>query len=598
MIVQAESEQFQMLSLMMEDTTSGMCIYQAATAKDQRLIADELKKSCHKQAIIVDMADYAKRTEEIPSDIQRLKRILDKTPQAQVVIMCNLQLCGLWVGDSVYIEKLNYMRDQLMECDKMWVFGMTPYFSILLSREARDLFTYIMYNCSFAAEEEKEVIPYNESKEYTGDIRLLISRFAEYKRYIVACNEDEEPDLKMIEEVLRVWISCADYLDYTAAEWIRDLTDSVSDVLASGKEEREQISIYKLLSRVYLQLGIYRKVLHYAKLRQELVEKLFSSNSIDIAGMYADLAFMCLKSGDFSQAKDNSYKALRIYKKYAKEYSLETIDIWEYIAQIYLVEHKYDEALEIHKKNIQVIMAAGNESSFRILVVYNNLGRVYEEKGELSEALKCFQKSQELGEKYHTGNVEAEILVLNNISGIYHKMGDLEHAKQGLIRARKICTRFFGGDHENAAHIYHNLAAVYADLEQWNPAEKYYKKAITVREKIYGETNTELANSYMNLAAIYLRQQARGKLLDAYVYMLKALKIWEKIYPEGHPDIARAYDMLAKLYYVKGDFDEALVWLSKAQKTYVNLYGKDSQIVRVNEYNMELAKAEQKKYSK
>lgn len=402
----------------------------------------------------------------------------------------------------------------------------------------------------------------------------------------------------MVMETLRVWLSCADYLDYTATEWIRNLTYTIKDRLLSGKEKRGQIGICKLLSHVFLQLGIYLEAMTYAKVRQELIEKLFSPNAVEIAEMHTDLAFMYLKSGDFAGVRDHGDKALRIYRKHNKEYSLETIDLWEYMAQLCLLEHRYDEALEIHKKNIQVIMAAGNESSFRILVLYNNLGRVYEEKGELSEALRWFRKSQELGEKYHKGNAEAELIVLNNISGIYHQMGDLEHAKQELIKARKICSRVLGEDHENAAHIYHNLAAVYADLEQWNPAEKYYQKAIAIREKICGDTNRELANSYMNLAAIYLRQQAWHKLLDAYVYMQKALKIWENIYPAEHPDLADAYDMLAKLYYVKGDCDEALVWLDKAHKMYVKLYGKDSRMVRENEYNIELAKAEQRKYKK
>lgn len=595
MIVQADSEQFHMLSLMINDTTRGMCIYQAATAREQRLIAEELKSSNCKQTMIIDMADYAKKTDEIPKDIQHFKQILDRSPQVQVVIVCNLQLCGLWMGDSAYIEKLNYMRDQLMECDKMWVFGMTPYFSILLSREARDLFTYVMYNCAFIEEEEKKTISYNESKEYTGDIKLLVSRFEEYKRYIDMSAETEETDSDKIMEILRVWLSCADYLDYTATEWIRNLTNNVNDMLLSGQAEQEQIGIYKLLSQVYLQLGMYPEAMQFAKLRQELVEKLFSPNSVEIAEMYVDLAFICLKKDDFRHAWENSYKSLQIYRKLDREYSLETIDLWEYMAQLCLLEHRYDEALEIHKKNIQVIMSAGNESSYRIMVVYNNIGRVYGEKKELSEALKWFQKSQELGEKYHSGNAEAEIIVLNNISGIYHRLGDLEHAKQVLIKARKICTRFLGENHENAAYIYHNLAAVYAKLEQWNPAENYYKKAIAIREKIYEGTNTELANSYMHLAAIYLQQQAWGKLLDAYVYLLKALKIWKKIFPENHPDIARAYDMLAKLYYVKGDFDEALVWLGKAQKIYVNLYGRDSQMVRENEYNIELVREGKKK---
>lgn len=573
MVEQADSEQFQMLSMMIDDTTRGMCIYQAATAKEQQLIANELKRTNRKNTVVIDMSDYAQNTAEIPTDIQQFRKILDKWPQAQVVVVCNLQLCGLWMGDSAYIERLNYMRDQLMECNKMWVFGMTPYFSILLSRKARDLYTYIMYNCSFLSEEDRDVVSYGQSKEYTGDIKMLVSRFGEYKRYIDAQEGAGGPDFDMVVKTLQAWLSCADYLDYKVSEWIQGLADSMGDRLLEKEADGEKVQLSRLLSNVYLQLGFCQKALQFTQVRQQLIKELFHTDSLEMAVAYADMAFEYLKAGSLDDSREYCHKSLRVYRRLGKEYSLETVSLWGYIAELSLMEQKYDEAIEIYKRNIQIIIHNSNESNYALLVAYNNLGRAYEDKGELSEALGYFRKSQELGQKYHSGNAEAEIIALNNISQIFRKMGDLEQTRKSLLQAKKICSRFLGGKHETTSRIYHNLAAVYCDLEQWKPAEKYYKKAIEIEKNIFGETRVELANSYMNLAMLYLRQGSR-----------------EKIYPNGHSDIAHSYVALARLQYMVDSFDEALAYMDKAQKMFIKLYGRDSQAVRDNAYNMKLIK--------
>lgn len=590
MIVQVDDEQFQMLSLMIDDTTRGMCIYQAETAKEQRLVADELKNINNKKTIIIDMADYAQNVDEIPIDIQQFKMILDKFPESQVVIVCNLQLCGLWIGDSVYIEKLNYMRDQMMECNKMWVFGMTPYFSILLSQKARDLYTYMMYSCSFVSEEDKDTFVYDRNKEYAGDIKLLISQFEEYKGYIITQMESGEPDSDLVLKTLKVWIACAEYLDYTAVEWVRNLVGRLGDQLLTEQTGGKEIVVYELLSKVFIQLAEYQKALKLITIRMKMTKELFQPDSVEVAEAYEDMAYGYYKADDIQKAKEYFNKSLQVYKRLNKEYSLETINIWTYIAQMYLSQQKYDEAIAIYMRNVQTILEISNESNYGLFEAYNNLGRTYERRGQISEALKYYEKSQELSKKYHSGNVWVEIVALNNISECYHKMGDLDRAKKSLLSAKKNSIQLFGEESEATARIYNNLAAVYCDLGQWVMAERYYQKAIAINEKIFGNGHTTVADAYMNIAMLYVRQTEQNKLVDAYMYAQKAVGIWEGKYPKGHRHIAGAYNLLAILCYKVDDFDNAYTYINKAKQMNIKLYGKDSQSVRDNNYNLELIK--------
>lgn len=590
MIAQADSEQFRMLSMMIEDTTRGMCIYQATTAREQQLIAYELKDTNHKNTLVIDMADYADNITEIPADIQQFKKILDAAPESQVVVVCNLQLCGLWVGDTAYIEKFNYMRDQLMECNKMWVFGMTPYFAILLSQRARDLYTYMMYNCSFVSKEDRETFSYDENKEYAGNIKLLVSQFEEYKRYLTKQMEDGTPDLDMAFHALNVWLQCADYLDYTASEWIKGVMSVMEKSFTSKNAEGKDITLYKLISKVYLQLGDYTRALMYIGIELNLVKTVFQKDSLEVAVAYEDMAYGCLKAEKWDGSREYCDKALNVYKKLGKEYSLDVISLWNCISTLQLKDRNFEEVIDIYKRNIQIIMEQSNESNYSLLLSYNNLGRAYEEMGNISEALCYMKKAQELARKYHRGNAEAEIGILNNIANLYHRMGDLDRAKKTLIEAKQSSLHSFGEENEATAHIYHNLAAVYNDLGQWYPAEKYYKKAIAIRRKVLGEMHTDLARSYMNLAGVLMQSEFPLKVLEAYKYLQDSLRIRETIYPNGHRELADCYAALAQWHYKAGDYGDALENSRIALKMYTKLYGKDSQLAQDIVYNIELIK--------
>lgn len=587
---QIDSEQFQMLSLMIEDTTRGMCIYQAATAKEQHLVAEELKQSSCKRTTVIDMADYAEKIADIPVDIQQFKKILNQNPKTQVVIVCNLQLCGLWMGDSAYIEKLNYMRDQLMECDKMWVFGMTPYFSILLSQQARDLSTYVMFNCSFVVEEDKITYAYDKMKEYTGDMKLCISRFEEYRRYVLEQMKEGEPGLDMVCKALQAWLWCADHLDYTVTEWIRNLTDRYRDEILAEESERAKLFGYKLFSKIYMQFNEYQEALIFLKKRLSLVQEIFQTDSEEVSAAYEDLAHGYIENADFQRAAECSEKALEIYRRLGKEYSLDAIYLWSYIADLCMIQQDYDRAIEIYHKNIQIVMETSNESDHRLSMSYNNLGQMYEKKGQLPEALKCFLKSQELVKRYHSGDAETEITLLNNISAIYQAMGDLNQAKNTLLEAEKSCLQSLGNTNKIMAHIYNNLATVYGDLEQWIPAEQNYKKTIEIEQKIYGKVHTQLAITYRNLAFVYLRQGNPDKLVEAHKLMEEALEICKKLYPPVHGEIAELYVAFFSLCYAEKKFDEALVYLETAREMYIKLYGGESQQLSNLDYNIELIK--------
>lgn len=586
MTIQTNGEKLRMLRMMIEDTNRGMCIYQASTEKKQRLIADDLKSDNRKQTLIIDMADFDKHREEIPTDIQGFKQLLDRAPQAQTVIVCNLQLCGLWMGDTEYIGKLNFMRDQLMECNKMWVFGMTPYFSILLSRQARDFYTYIMYNCPFITSEDEDRLSYRLGEMYSGDVRLKISAFEEYRGYVTKQMEGCRLDGKILFRVLQCWYSCSDYLDYDTAEWVRELTDIIDEDMIAKWPGRSKQAMYMLLAKVHRKLKNFQKAIWFMQVGQELAQELFAPESPEIAEVYEDMTRVYLEAGMPEQAKEYGDKATQAYRRQGKEYSLDTVNLWEHIALLAMEDGRYEEAVQIHRNNIRIIMEESSESDYRLFAVYNNLGKTYKEMGEIAEIPECFQKLGELFSKYHAGNREIIIIMGFEMAEKAYWCGLRKTAEQALVKIRGLCEQFVGEEHPYMAEVYFAFADIHTGSEEWAFAEENFKKSISIYKAVYGDTHVRIANACRKIGVLYTQQHVQEKMEAAYQYIINALEIYERIYPGGHREAADAFVELGQVHYENGDFDNAIVCLEEANRICGRLGKRDEQFIRDNERRM------------
>ena len=156
-----------------------------------------------------------------------------------------------------------------------------------------------------------------------------------------------------------------------------------------------------------MQFSEYQEALTFFQKRLSLVQEIFPPDSEEVSAAYEDMARGYIEIADFQKAAEYSDKALEIYRRAGKEYSLDTIYLRSYIAELCMIEQNYDRAIEIYQLNIQTVMEASNESDYRLSMSYNNLGQTYEKTGRLPEALKCFVKSKELVKRDHGGDADA-----------------------------------------------------------------------------------------------------------------------------------------------------------------------------------------------
>ena len=144
---QNNEEQLEMLLMTLGEVEHGICLFRS---ENQAEWVSVIRERLGKEKVIVhNIADDDEKNGMISSkDFRRWASESD----AKVVIVYNMQLLGLRFGDEEVIADLNYMRDQILAVGKMFVFGVTTYFDLLLSRNARDLYSCIMYHFIFQEE--------------------------------------------------------------------------------------------------------------------------------------------------------------------------------------------------------------------------------------------------------------------------------------------------------------------------------------------------------------------------------------------------------------------------------------------------------------
>lgn len=234
--------------------------------------------------------------------------------------------------------------------------------------------------------------------------------------------------------------------------------------------------------------------------------------------------------GDYSQALEDIFQSLKIYKSIAD--SIQIGNALNDISIVYAYSEDYDKSL------------------------------VYFE-----QALDIFQK---------TGNEKGVSQALNNIGLIYLDKNDLEKAEEYMLRSLAIKEK--RNDLQDISRGYANLGSIMEQSGRKKKALNYYKKA----NDLFLQTNskTGLASNYIAIARLELDE---GNLAQANSYALDALATAEEI--DSKPFIEEASGLLVDIAEINEDYKTAFKYLK------VNSSVRDSLFNENNSRHLEELKA-------
>lgn len=536
---QGNEEQLEMLLMTLGEVRHGICLFQS---ENQRKRVSLIQERFGKEKVIVhDIAEDNQENGMISSkDFRRWATETD----ANVVIVYNLQLLGLRFGDEEVVEKLNFMRDQILAIGKLFVFGVSSYFNRLLSRNARDLYSCILYHFTFQDSEEKLVgIRDFDMGALSGDDALETSRYMELKERIQ--NHSGAKDLSMYLACMESWNGVREYLSYQERDFIIVLAEEVDQYYAHidlGIRDMENIWI---LAGTWIALEDAEKSVPWYEKVLRLVREEFGENHESYADALMEYIDYYEAVGDYVTCEKFYDHVIQIYGERNLKYSGKGRNTLQRKAIMLRMQSKFVEALNIYQELIDYNIVRYGEKYYGNAYLYSNMGRVYEEQGNLSRALVQYNMALEILEK--AGKKGGWLVpVYQNLCVTYIKCGNSNEAWKYIKKAKKIVEETYGKDSMYLIDIYNSMSGVWNVRGQPDKELEYLQRAINLIRQIHMEDSEKASYIYHNMGMLLSHN---GLMDDAIAFCRYAINIREKVYGENNEVTASSYEQLAYELY-------------------------------------------------
>ena len=397
---------------------------------------------------------------------------------------------------------------------------------------------------------------------------------------------------------------------------IRGNKYSLSDYLKrDAVSETETARFYNNIGYfVFQYFSFFDIALKYYEKSLKLKERIYDSNSIEIAISYDNIGLVYHDLGKYKKALNHHKKAYAILENFYGSSHINTIYSQNNIGLVYHDMGKYKKALKYYKKSLDVLEIVFASEHPRIADAYHNIAGVYDNMGNFDKALDYNKKALAIREiilgKDHLDTAKS----YNSIGSIYDSLGVFQTALEWYEKALNIRIKILGKEHPDVAAIYSNIGFTYHNMGNYSKALKYNKMALYIQEKILGKKHPDTATSYFNIGDVYHSMGEYDKALDYYEmdlvfcvenlgnnntktassfnniglvynikknyekaleYEKKGLDIYEKIHRNNHPETATSLNNLGVVYFSMGDYPKALDFYAKAMAILEKVLGTD-----------------------
>lgn len=479
-IEQYNEEQLEMLCLTVEDTTSGICLFQLYDAEKQLEIAEVLKTRIRKKSCIIDMAWLEE--DNLPNGIDMVKKLLQGNEDCNVVIMCNLQICGIAFGNEIYIQNLNYMRDQLLAMNKVWVFGMAPYFATILARQARDLSSCIMNHFEFKEYDDEQLTEFEEDTDFSGDWKLQLLQYRDLKSRIKKEGIKHSSEDELLQ-VLNLWDTIYESSNETDVKYIQKISNYLAENLKQVEVTAERCLKYQIVVKTQIRLEKLDDALVLEQRLCAQAEQILSAESYERNLIYRYLGEIYFRLKQFEMAETYISKVVIYYTDVQKGDLQGRILAFDAMARLYIMTGKVSAALEEYQKLQSEVAKQYGSDYLNLYFIWNNMGVAYNTMKQYSEALECFLEADRILSVNQKGKRKERVNVLKNIGKVYGKIGDNKKAIKYLKMAEcaiEVMDPIL--KNKMLKTIYELLAEAYARNLQGDMSRLYIEKKETVSE--------------------------------------------------------------------------------------------------------------------
>lgn len=228
----------------------------------------------------------------------------------------------------------------------------------------------------------------------------------------------------------------------------------------------------------------------------------------------------------------------------------------------------YFEAIKHFQRALQII---------KIPSIYLALGNSHYFNGQFDLALSNYKSARELYQKMNKWKMVS--ITLNNAGRIYRRKGSLDVALSYHQKAIEIDKKI--GNLSNQAWGLSNIGNIHFIQQNFKEARQHYNEALGIDKK--SDNLRGQVREYNNLGHTYFILKDSDQFNIALDYYLKALNIAEK--NNFYDAISISFCNIGKFYYIKQDFNQALIYLIKSlalDKEMNNLLGQANNHIQIS----------------
>ena len=438
-----------------------------------------------------------------------------------------------------------------------------------------------------AGEKAQKVYAHNEAFSYLQHALELIEEKG----------DNLEEKVRIIERLgdLKLWIgkpdACMEYWNKSLALW-------------NQLEDKKNIARLhaKMAYWFWFGIGDRDKASEHHRVALEILEK--EPESVELAGLYEDIAHMLWRTGESAEVLPWAQKAFELAKRLGDAKVL--AGCYANMGILSLHSGEFEKAIEHFEQGLKI--ALENNDIGNVIRLYNNLSNAYMVTGELQKMFETAQKGSEyakkvgtlyglpwldsmlawsygfMGEMQKAISIQEEILALAkrtkqtvHIAGAMEGLGacylflgewdkSLQYLRESLDIAKKVKEYQFSGE---AAYW---LGELFMEMEDYVEAEKYFNESNSIYENAE-DTDSQLTWTFPALARLYLKEgeiekakeliektyehatKTKNRLVIPYADMLKGMlfreqKNWEQSVQHFEKSLQGYKSLNAQKWYV------------------------------------------------
>lgn len=201
-------------------------------------------------------------------------------------------------------------------------------------------------------------------------------------------------------------------------------------------------------------------------------------DTVLMASSYNRMAIIMKQTGDYTNAQQIYFKALRLYEQ--AQYELGIVSVYNNIARLYHDQVHDEQAMRYYSKAIRLLSSLAPNPIMRS-AIYHNIGEVHNALGEYDEAYLFLNKALDF--RRRTDDVVGEIDILANIAHVYSEKGEFEKAeatyRQAMQRQQNMPLRY------GAADTYIQFGKFYVKRKNYNKARPLIQKGLEMSQQMH-----------------------------------------------------------------------------------------------------------------